>query len=186
MNFLKIYHSDLYRYGDISSFKKRIILYFKYPGAKYSFWLRLSSCLKQYHYLYCLYIIARIILRHYSYKFGIDIPYNTVIGNGFYIGHFGNIVINNKTVIGANVNISHGVTIGQSNRGSRKGIATIGDCVYIGPGAKIIGNIRIGNHVAIGANCVVTKDIPDNAVVAGIPGEILSMNGVQGYIERMI
>lgn len=126
------------------------------------------------------------MLRHYSYKFGIDIPYNTNIGRGFYIGHFGSIVVNGKATIGSNVNISQGVTIGQSNRGPRKGVATIGNCVYIGPGAKIVGNVKIGNNVAIGANCVVTKDIPDNAVVAGIPGEVLSMNGAECYVDRMI
>ena len=105
---------------------------------------------------------------------------------GFYIGHFGSIVVNGEATIGSNVNISQGVTIGQSNRGPRKGVATIGNCVYIGPGAKIVGNVKIGNNVAIGANCVVTKDIPDNAVVAGIPGEVLSMNGAECYVDRMI
>lgn len=186
MDFFNVYHSDLYRYGDNSTLKKRIILYLKYPGAKYSFWFRLSSYLKKYRFFYCIYFVARIMLRHYSYKFGIDIPYNTVIGKGFYIGHFGNIVVNSKAIIGKNVNISQGVTIGQSNRGIRKGVATIGDCVYIGPGAKIIGNIRIGNNVAIGANCVVTKDVPDDAVVVGIPGRVLSFDGTRNYVDRMI
>lgn len=54
----------------------------------------------------------------------------------------------------------------------RKGVATIGNSVYIGPGVKIVGRINIGNNVAIGANAVVTKDIPDNAVVAGVPAKI--------------
>jgi serine O-acetyltransferase len=77
------------------------------------------------------------------------------------------------------------VTIGQSNRGKRKGCPTIGNEVYIGPGAKIFGNIKIGNNVAIGANSVVTRDIPDNAVVVGIPGNVISYNGSDGYINRI-
>ena len=72
-------------------------------------------------------------------------------------------------MIGDNCNLSQSVTIGQSNRGARKGTAVIGNNVYIGPGAKIVGAVRIGNFVAIGANCVVTMDIPDSAVVVGVP-----------------
>lgn len=184
--FLDIYQSDAHRYGDSSSFMKRAILYFKYPGVKYSFWMRLSCALKRHKLAMPLYLIARMILRHCSYRFGIDIPYNTEIGGGFYIGHFGAIVVNGMAKIGQNVNISQGVTIGQSNRGDRRGVPTIGSRVYIGPGAKIIGNIQIGNNVAIGANAVVTKDVPDNAVVAGIPARIISMDGADGYVDRVV
>lgn len=56
--------------------------------------------------------------------------------------------------------------------------------MYIGPGAKMFGSIKIGNNVAIGANCVVTKDIPDNAVVVGIPGKVISYEGSNGYVNR--
>ena len=60
----------------------------------------------------------------------------------------------------------------------------IGDNVYIGPGAKIFGNIRIGSNVAIGANCVVNEDIPDDAVVVGILGRVISYNGSFGYVNN--
>ena len=119
-----------------------------------------------------------MILLHYGYKFGIQISYTTKIGYGFYIGHFGNIFVNSKTIIGNNVNISQGVTIGSEN-----GVPTIGDGVYIGPGAKVVGNIIIGNNVAIGANSVVfnkmnkPKNIPDNAIVIGIPAKVTSLMG---------
>lgn len=92
--------------------------------------------------------------------------------------------MNSNVVIGKNCNISHLVTLGVSNRGTRKGVPTIGDNVYIGPGAKIIGNIIVGNHAAIGANCVVTKDVPDNAVVVGVPGKVISLDGSVGYINK--
>jgi serine O-acetyltransferase len=65
------------------------------------------------------------------------------------------------------------------------GYPILGDNVYIGPGAKIIGGIKIGNNVAIGANCVVTKNIPDNSVVVGIPGRVISQDGVTGYIDNI-
>lgn len=84
--------------------------------------------------------------------------------------------------IGWNCNISNRVTLGISSRGKNKGVPQIGNDVYIGPGAVIIGHIVIGNNVAIGANCVVTKDVPANAVVAGIPGQVISCNGSAGYV----
>ena len=123
------------------------------------------------------------MLHKQTYKLGISIPASTEIDSGFYIGHFGGIVVNGKSVIGKNCNISQGVTLGQANRGKNKGYPTLGDNVYIGPGAKIVGAIKIGNNVAIGANCVVTKDIPDNSVVVGIPGKVISQDGATGYIN---
>lgn len=69
------------------------------------------------------------------------------------------------------------VTIGSSRGGNRSGYPKIGNNVVVCCGAKIIGNVTIGNNVIIGANAVVTKDIPDNACVAGIPAKIINMNG---------
>ncbi len=177
--------SDLYRYtGKISSklFLKHIL---GVPGFQYSFWMRTCAFLEQTKICrYTILFIARIILRHYTYKYGIAIPYNTKIGSGFYIGHFGGIVVSGRSVIGKNCNISQCVTLGQANRGKNKGWPVIGDNVYIGPGAKIVGKVKVGNNVAIGANCVVTRDAPDNAVVVGIPGEVISYKGSQDYVNR--
>lgn len=118
------------------------------------------------------------------YKLGIDIPPETKIGSGLYIGHFGGIIVNEKTIIGKNCNISQGVTMGKANRGENEGYPTLGDNIYIGPGAKIVGAVTIGNNVAIGANCVVTKNIPDDSVVVGVPRKIISQKGSKGYVNR--
>ena len=123
-------------------------------------------------------------MNHYIYKFGISISQNVKIGSGLFISHFGGIIINPNCIIGKNLNINQGVTIGQVNRGSKIGSPEIGDNVYIATGAKIIGNIKIGNNVAIGANCVVTNDIPDDAVVVGIPGKVISYKGSQSYVNN--
>jgi len=109
------------------------------------------------------------------------VPFLADIGSGFYIGHYGGIIVSPFSKIGKNCNLSHGVTIGQSNRGKNKGYPVVGNNVYIGPGAKIIGRVVIGDNVAIGANCVVTKDVPDNAVVVGVPGRVISFDGVNGH-----
>ena len=103
-----------------------------------------------------------------------------------YIGHFGGIIISGGAVIGRNCNISQGVTIGIAGKGKNRGIPIIGEGVYIGAGAKLIGKIHVGNNVAIGANAVVTKDVPDNAVVGGIPAKIISMNGSFEFINNRV
>ena len=123
-------------------------------------------------------------MHHFEIKYGISISYRTQIGSGLYIGHFGGIVVNPNLVIGRNCNISHQVTLGVANRGERKGCPVIGDNVYIGPGAKVIGRVSVGNNAAIGANCVVTKDVPENGVVVGVPGKVISMDGSTGYIHN--
>ena len=182
------YHlfSDLYRIeGTIST---RALIRHLIKGQEtyqYNFWMHTCRYTRQHSlFKFLLYPFAKFMLNHYKYKFGISIPYETEIGSGFYIGHFGGIVINGKSKIGKNFNISQGVTLGMANRGRNKGYPVIGDNVYIGPGAKIVGAVNIGNNVAIGANCVVTKDIPDNAVVVGIPGKVISYDGTSGYVDN--
>jgi len=109
---------------------------------------------------------------------GIELPRKARVGPGLYIGHFGGITVSWRAVIGRNCNLSQGVTIGVSGHGERRGTPVIGDDVYIAPGAKLFGPIRVGNNVKIGANAVVHADVPDNAVVALDPGfRILSFNG---------
>jgi len=113
-----------------------------------------------------------------KWKFGIQIPKSAQIGEGFYIGHYGGINIAADAKIGKNVNISQLVTIGESGQGDKWGAPTIGDGTFIGAGAKVIGKITVGNNVKIGANAVIYKDIPDNAIVVSYPGyKILSYDG---------
>ena len=107
-------------------------------------------------------------------NWGIEIARTARIGEGLYIGHFGGIIIGESVAIGKDCNLSQGVTIGIAGKGENRGAPVIGDRVYIGPGAKLFGKIRIGDDVSIGANAVIHKDIPDCAVVALVPGfEIL-------------
>lgn len=178
--------SDLFRYEGHTSAMVFIRHYVRTPGFRYSFYMRLCQYLAT-HPLFRLGLRHAISLKltRLDIRYGISIPYTTRIGPGLYIGHFGGIVVNPDAVLGRNCNLSHGVTIGQSNRGTRKGCPSIGDNVYIGPGAVLIGRIKIGNDVAVGANSVVTHDIPDHAVVAGVPGKVISLNGSTGYVNRI-
>jgi serine O-acetyltransferase len=177
--------SDLHRYRGGVNFWLLAKELFLGIGFKYSFWMRLCRYFKSKSIFYFpMFIFSRIMLRRYTFKFGIQISYSTEIGPGFYIGHFGQIVVNGEAKIGRNCNISQGVTIGLSTRGEKAGVPVIGDNVYIGPGAKIIGGVNVGSGVAIGANAVVTKDVPDNAVVVGVPAKVISYNGSKGYINK--
>jgi serine O-acetyltransferase len=106
---------------------------------------------------------------------GITIGASANIGRRLTIEHHGGIVIHGATRMGNDCMIRHGVTIGNSGRSDPFGAPDIGDRVEIGAGAKILGRIRIGNDAIIGANAVVTRDVPENAVVGGVPARIIRM-----------
>ncbi len=93
--------------------------------------------------------------------------------------------MNPNAVIGRNVNINHGVTIGQTNRGKRQGFPEIGNRVWLGAYSIVVGRIRIGNDVLIGPGAYVNFDVPDHAVVIGNPGRIVSYGGTQGYLHNL-
>lgn len=125
----------------------------------------------------------RALMYKYAYtslgiKLGLDIPPNS-FGPGLDIVHVGYIVVSPKSKIGKNCMIYQGVTIGEE----KSCAPIIGDYVCILPGAKIFGNIHIGNNVMIGANSVVNKDVPDNARVGGAPAHVLNYNGNE-YAEH--
>jgi serine O-acetyltransferase len=176
--------ADLYRLGGRSGFKALLHSIAHDPGFAYLFWMRTCRFTRHHRWLrWFAYPVARWAFTRCRFRYGISIPFDAEIGPGFYIGHFGGIVVNGASRVGRNCNISHGVTLGQTNRGPRQGCPVLGDRVYIGPGAKVIGAVKVGDGAAIGANAVVTRDVPPNAVVAGAPARVVSMNGSAGYVE---
>ena len=181
----EIINADLYRYYGENSFKIFLRAFFIDPGFKYSYFLRKSNYYKEknskllYYYFYWR-------LNRYKYKFGFIIYPSCKIGKGLYIGHFGRVIINAKVEIGCNVNISPGVTLGETYRGKNKGVPKIGNNVWIGTNAIIVGNVIIGNNVLIAPAAYVNFDVPDNAVVVGNPGKIVSYKGTEGYVCRRV
>ena len=134
-----------------------------------------------------IFLLHNLRLKRLSKKTMIQIPCNVKIGKGLYIGHNGYIVINPAATIGDNCNIAVGVTIGQENRGKRKGAPTIGNNVWIGTNAVIVGNIKIGNDVLIAPLTYVNFDVPDHSIVIGNPGRIIKRdNATEGYINRTV
>lgn len=122
--------------------------------------------------------------RRLRVKYGFDISYRTQIGKGFYIGHFGGIVIHGDSIIGDNCNISQGITIGVSNYGKKMGVPTIGNEVFIGPNAGIFGNITIGDKVTIGANSVVTDSILAHKTVLPAASIVINKDLSEFYIQN--
>jgi serine O-acetyltransferase len=113
---------------------------------------------------------------------GISIPASAVIGNSFYIGHFGGIILNANSIIGDNCNISQGVTIGVSGIDTKRGVPKIGDRVYIGANTTVAGKITIGNNVIIGANSLVINSVDDNSIVIGVPAVVKKKIQNNNYI----
>ncbi len=95
---------------------------------------------------------------------------------------YDNFIINSKAIIGRNCNISQGVTVGVSGRAKKRGVPVIGDDVYIGVNAVVAGKIIIGNQVVIAANTLVTRSVPSNKTVMGVPAEVIAENNSNSYI----
>lgn len=125
-------------------------------------------------YLFLPYIWYRFLFHNLSFKLGFSIPIN-VFGPGLSIAHHGTIVVNSSATVGKNCRLQEGVNIGSTN--GCKGAPQIGDNVFIGTGAKIIGDISIADDVAIGANAVVVKSITEKGgTYGGVPAKKISEN----------
>ncbi len=115
-----------------------------------------------------------------------EIPSSVKMGKGLYLGHPFCITVNSEAIIGENCNIHKGVTIGQENRGIRKGVPIIGDKVWIGTNSVVVGKIRVGDDVLIAPNSYVNRDIPDHSVVFGNPCIVKDReNATENYINNI-
>ncbi len=118
-------------------------------------------------------LLPGLIMRYIRIVYSCDLPVNLRLGKGVILKHNGlGVVIHPDAVIGENTQIYQNVSIaGRNNRG----VPIIGKNVFIGCGACVLGGVRVGDNVSVGANAVVITDIPDNAVVVGIPGKVVKI-----------
>lgn len=183
--------SDLYRFSGSRGLKAFIKCFLIEKGFNFSFYYRIA------HFLYCrrgskfsaswfLSQIYNIFYRNIQVKYNVDISPKCAMGPGIAFNHLYGTVIYPGAILGKNINIGHFVTIGMKDSGKYQGAPTICDNVYIAPGAKVIGKIRIGNNATIGANAVVTKDVPDNTVVAGVPAKIIAYSTHLEHLRNLI
>lgn len=108
---------------------------------------------------------------------GIEIHPGAEIGKGLFIDHGMGVVIGETSIIGDDVTLYQGVTLGGTGKERGKRHPTLGDNVVVGTGAKVLGDITIGDNSYIGANAVVIKDVPPNSTVVGVPGRLTRQNG---------
>lgn len=142
-----------------------------YPGVHALLWHRVSHFLWRIH----LKWIARMLAQLSRLLTGIEIHPGAKIGNRFFIDHGMGVVIGETAVIGDDVTLYHGVTLGGTSWSKGKRHPTLGNDVIVGAGAKVLGPITLSNGARVGSNAVVVKDVPENATVVGIPGHVVSV-----------
>ena len=154
--------------------KSKLSLILTYPGVKAVFFHRIANFFQ----LAKFYLVARIISQLSRFLTGIEIHPGAKIGKNLFIDHGMGVVIGETSEIGNNVTIYHMATLGgiapsiNSNQQRMvKRHPTLNDCVVVGSGAQILGPVIIGANAKVGANAVVTKDVPENAVMVGIPAK---------------
>ncbi|MGE5308890.1 MAG: serine O-acetyltransferase EpsC [Deltaproteobacteria bacterium] len=124
-----------------------------------------------------LLLLARVISQYARWATGIEIHPGATIGKSFFIDHGMGVVIGETAVIGNDVLLYQGVTLGGTGIMKGKRHPTIGNNVVIGAGAKVLGNITVGDNSYIGSNAVIIKDVPPNSTVVGIPGRVTKQDG---------
>ena len=163
-----IFSKDLYRYyGDAGeSLAKRML---RPPELRYiALFRKANSCRFR-----PLKLFYEVRLKLLSYKTMIQIPARTEIGEGFYIGHSGRVIINPEAKLGKNINVSTGVVIGYENRGERKGAPTFEGNCWIGANSVIVGKVTIGEDVMIAPLTFVNFDVPSHSIVIGNPAKVI-------------
>ena len=154
--------------------KSKLSLILTYPGVKAVFFHRIAN----FFYLAKFDLVARFISQFSRFLTGIEIHPGAKIGKNLFIDHGMGVVIGETSEIGNNVTIYHMATLGgiapSINSNSQRQVKrhpTLGDCVVVGSGAQILGPVMVGTNAKVGANAVVTKDVPENAVMVGIPAK---------------
>ena len=169
---IKYIKSDLFRYYNNCNIKIFIYALFRNDSFRFQCVFRMCQSNNILRYLgYFLYYFSKTRKK-------IQLPIQTKVGYGLYIGHGGPIVVNRTTIIGNNVNLSQFTTIGSNHEKA----AIIGDNVYIGPSVCVVEDINIGDNVTIGAGSVVTKSIPNNATAVGNYARVINYDNPGRYV----
>ena len=171
---------DLHRYGGPGQQVKALLLaprvwaIVNYRFARWAYTARMPSVARV-----PLKILARLFTSLIEMVTSVELSPQTAIGAGLFIPHAGYVVVASNAIIGLHCTLTQGVTIGHGAGGnvSQLDSPAIGDRVYIGPGAAVLGPIEIGDDALIGANAVVIRSVPPRAVVVGNPARLISMKG---------
>ena len=147
---------------------------FCYPGLHALWWHRVSH----WWYRHNCFFIARLLSHWARFYTGIEIHPGAQIGNGVFIEHGGGVVIGETAIVGDNVTLYQGVTLGGTGKEKGKRHPTLEDYVVVACGAKVLGSFTVGEGAKIGAGSVVLKPVPPHSTVVGIPGQVISSLGI--------
>ena len=176
---MDLFREDSFHYFGSPRFNFKAFL--KDSGYRYIFYLRQCQAggIRK-----LVFSIPRKCLSHAQ---GLEISPAVRCGGGLYIGHPYGITVNSRAVLGMNVNLHKGVTIGQENRGRRKGCPTLGNCVSVGINSSIVGKVTIGDDVLIAPNTYINCDVPSHSIVLGSPCRIIPREGAtENYIINRV
>lgn len=154
---------------------------FLYPSFKVMMHYRLAHKLYQKKHFF----LARWVSQRGVRKTGIEIHPGAQIGKGFFIDHGTGVIIGETTIVGDNVTMYQGVTLGGTGKEQGKRHPTIGNNVMISAGAKVIGSFKVGDNSKIGAGSVVLEEVPPNSTVVGVPGRVVKRNNISLPQEEM-
>ena len=160
--------------------KSVIEIFFCYPG----FHAILAHRFAHRLYRWRVPLIPRLLSQINRFFTGIEIHPGAAIGRRFFIDHGSGVVIGETTEIGDDCLLYQGVTLGGTGHEKGKRHPTLGNNVVVGTGAKVLGNIRIGDNVKIGAGSVVVHAVPDNSTVVGVPGRVVRIRPEGGHLEH--
>jgi serine O-acetyltransferase len=153
-----------------------------YPGFHARQYHRLAHTLFKWH----VPVLPRLISHCSRFLTGIEIHPGATIGEGFFVDHGMGVVIGETSVIGDNVTLYQGVTLGGTSQQRKKRHPTLGNNVVVGVGAQVIGDITIGDNVKVGAGSVVINSVPANATVVGVPGRVVAVrNPDTATVEKL-
>jgi serine O-acetyltransferase len=167
-------------FRDDPAAKSVVEIFFCYPGFHAILLHRLAHRVHAAGFV----LLARTIAQVNRLFTGIEIHPGARIGRRFFIDHGMGVVIGETTIIGDDVLLYQGVTLGGTGKEKGKRHPTVGNNVVIGTGAKILGNIRIGNHTKVGAGSVVIRSVPDNSTVVGVPARVVRSRGDADNLEH--
>ena len=172
---------------DIAAVKERdpaaqnsFLIWLTYPGLH----ARWSHVVEHWLWTHGFKSLARISSQFTRFMTGVEIHPAAVIGRRFFIDHAMGVIIGETTVIGDDVTLYQGVTLGGTGNETGKRHPTLGNNVLVGVGASVLGNITIGDNSKVGGGAVVVRDVPPNCTVGGIPGKIVMRDGKRVETEK--
>lgn len=176
MKFIDRFNRDIecvFERDPAATSKLEVVL--NYPGLHAIWAHRITHCL----YKRNMRVLARLLSQIARFFTQVEIHPGAQLGEGLFIDHGCGIVIGETAILGDNVTLYQGVTLGGTGKESGKRHPTLGNNVMVSSGAKVLGNINIGDNVKIGAGSVVLKDVPANSTVVGIPGKVVVQDGLR-------